>query len=211
MEPKRLDRQAAIEVAADLTKLLEPAFIRLEVAGALRRGLDTVKDIDLVGIGAFGARTVGLFDDTEPVNLVTELVGQLITKGTFSKRVDENTGQTHMGERSMRLVYQGMPVDLYVTYDAMNFGLLKLIRTGPYLFGKRVVTPTYMAGLLLGKYVIKEGWVRPRKDLEQRLPTPEEEDVFEFLAVDYCEPAERIKHGFVNRPKAATKRRGSNT
>lgn len=210
MQPKRLERQAAIAQAAKLVELLNPAFLRLEVAGALRRGMDTVKDIDLVGIGAFGARSVGLFDDTEAVNLVTERVDQLLQDGTLSKRVDDK-GQTHMGEKSMRMVFDGMPVDLYVTYDAMNYGLLKVIRTGPYLFAKRIVTPVYMAGLLNSKYVVKEGWIRPRKDQDERVPTPEEEDVFEFLTIGYCEPNKRVDHAFANRPRAASKSRRSNT
>lgn len=207
---ERYERQLAIQKAAELCAILEPAFIRLEVAGSIRRGMDSCKDLELVGVGSIGVRSVGLFDDNEEVNMVTQLVDQLLHDKVLAKRPDEKTGGFHMGEKSMRLLFGALPVDLFVTYDPLNYGLLKMIRTGPYLFSKRIVTPTYMAGLLQAKYMVREGWIRLRKN-EERIPTPEEQDVFDCLTVGWTEPKDRVKHGFANKPRKATKNWGSKT
>lgn len=50
MTDRRMKRKTALRAAQELLELLRPGVTRIEIAGSVRRGRATVKDLELVAL-----------------------------------------------------------------------------------------------------------------------------------------------------------------
>jgi DNA polymerase beta thumb len=83
------------------------------------------------------------------------------------------------------LLAAGIKLDLFIA-DPTNFGLILAIRTGSGEFTTALVTRAKEVGLpSVDGYLTRGG---------ERVVTPEEEDVFELLGLEWTDPA--LRHSF---------------
>jgi DNA polymerase/3'-5' exonuclease PolX len=178
-------------VAADLLDLLVPGCSRIQIAGSVRRRKAIVHDIEIVAIPRIGQRVkAGLFgDETEPVNMLEEEVTDHLVAGTLSLRPVENhraDGSVDVQEKNgpafKALVFDGIPVDLFIT-DVDRWGCIFALRTGPGDWNVRLVMDCKRINRR-----VAEGRVL---HLGKPVPTPEETDFFRELGQPWLEPWER--------------------
>jgi DNA polymerase (family 10) len=168
-----------------LCELLTPACERIEVAGSIRRGKSTVKDIELVAISktarlVFGE--VGLMDE------VDRLLKHLEERGNVS--LIGPTGQTRYGPRYRQFwLYsddgQRVPVDLFIVQPPAQWGSIFAIRTGPNDFN----------GYIMRNVLGYRGMRQIEGHLEtahgETINTPEEADWFTALGLPFIPPENR--------------------
>lgn len=134
----------AREIASEVMALLGDSCDRMEIAGSVRRKAALVGDVEICFQPKFALRQCGLFDLT-PVNLEFELAQKLRGDGVFIDRRASN-GSPCFGPAFQRILYKGMPVDLFGCIEPADWGIMLLIRTGPRDFSKRFVTSTLFGG-----------------------------------------------------------------
>jgi DNA polymerase/3'-5' exonuclease PolX len=182
----------AFPIAQQIYGQLAPSCERLAIAGSIRRGKLDVGDVELVAIPRYIEEPSRLWGDTNRVSVLDRVLGQLeAPPSVFLERI---LG----GDRYMRLrhVRSGLQVDLFIT-TRDQFGLTLLTRTGPADYSHWLVTEARRRG-----FHSCGGWLRrglaPHSETtyrdcgHERIPTPEERDVFAALAMPWIEPTERI-------------------
>jgi DNA polymerase/3'-5' exonuclease PolX len=180
--------ETAQAAARDLLALLEPACARLEIAGSLRRGVEAVKDVELCAAPLTDAIQSGLFGETQTVSRLEGLVASLLRIGRLSPRLDTN-GVQRLGPRYKALLYQEIPVDLFIT-DAARWGAIYAIRTGPSGFSHLCVTSRALDGAMPYGMRQQDGGLWHG---DMQLETPEEEDWFRALGLPCWPPHERTE------------------
>jgi DNA polymerase/3'-5' exonuclease PolX len=166
-------------------ELLAPACERIQIAGSIRRRKETVKDVEIVLIPK--TEPTGMFGDGPPASLQFQLVQEWASVGVFRHRLDKN-GRPACGPRFQRLIFEGMPLDVFCVLPPAQWGLILAIRTGPWEFSKRMMTPKHLGGMLPMGCKVQDGQLWDR---QQPIPLPEEEDVFRHLGMDWIEPEAR--------------------
>lgn len=180
--------------AEQLIEQMQPYCHRIEIAGSIRRGKPEVKDIEIVAAPKWEDRKCGgvLFAEleiTKPSNLLfawalaQPAAGSLqwIKPGTNDIQVWTPSPD---GKYWRGLIGGEIKLDLFLA-SAENFGLIKMIRTGDSSFSREVVTYALKTnrrcqnGFLTGP----EG---------ENIPTPEEQDVFDILGIEWVEPCKRV-------------------
>lgn len=190
--------------AREMARLLEEQ-IRLPVvaeqwlrAGSLRRGKEMIGDIEMVARPKIEYRPGDndLFGNAVLLehNRLWERLDYLYDEGVIGKEV-KSDGHTRWGERYRALMYGGWTFEIFLA-DALNFGLIGLIRTGSAEFSQHVVTRIKGRGV----YRVAGGYLRPYYDWEATvkeinamriIPCPDEQTVFEAAGMDYVEPSRR--------------------
>ena len=167
----------AKKVADDLLVLLGDHFERLEIAGSLRRKKDLIGDIELVGI--LQTIKVGLFGFSEvlPTRAITDLMARFGYKA-------EKAGEKYIKFVSSRK----MSVDLFLCTPE-TWGCIFMIRTGSAEFARNMVTRRVLGGWCPNHLGFSEGrlWEYQGTELVA-LETPEEEDVFREMGLDFIPP-----------------------
>ena len=161
--------------AATLIELLAPTCERIQVAGSIRRAKTKVKDIELVAIPV-AEREENLFG--EPVGNrypIDDLLSGLNVK--LSKN----------GDRYKQFEFEGQQVDLFLA-SQNRWGVIFTIRTGDWKFSKKLMTPQSFGGYLPFGMKVKDG--RLWKE-GIALQTPEEQDYFEVIGLDWIDPRDR--------------------
>lgn len=202
--------------------LIEPYTDRLIVAGSLRRRLPTVGDVEIVCVPRVETREVSvatLFGNdiqAEEVDCLHERLDQLVAEGVVEKR-PRSDGLTFWGPKWKMLTFRGIPFDLFSCVNGWQagkvepvaeperLGIILLIRTGPFDYSHRLVTPKdqkcevgkkgnghaiMRPGLLPERFRVQDGWLTSRVSGE-KIPTPDEQTVYQLLGLDYAEPWER--------------------
>lgn len=177
-------------IAGRLVSQMSPFCRRAQIAGSIRRGRQEVKDIEIVAVPEWGESSLGLFlDGGEKINKLlqwafdAESAGDLtwIKPGTHEVIPWEPKRD---GKYWRALLCEGIKLDLFLTTEE-QWGLIYLIRTGSAEFSQGVMT--YVKHQTA--YRIKDGALLDGEG--KALPTPEEEDVFKLLRLDYVEPCGR--------------------
>lgn len=155
----------------------------IEIAGSLRRGRDTVGDIELVAVprvptNLFGQRIKGAPD--------------LLTSHLRYRKVP----MTLDGDRLKRFVYRGIPVDLAIVHpdDIGRYGWRMVLSTGSAKFNRWLVTPKSKGGGMPAGMKADEGWLWAREGPGQwpsRLHTPDETSVFHAMKLPGIPPRDR--------------------
>ncbi len=172
----------AKEIADKWLDYLAPACTRIEIAGSVRREKPEVKDIELVAVPLIHQEEDLFGGPGEKVNILETLIGGLKRGKGFRSIVKD-------GPRYKQIVLnEGINLDLFIVLPPAEWGVLFLIRTGPADFSKKLVTSRRAGGLLPSNLKVKDGAVWRGID---KLPTPEERDVFRLLDMAYTEPRER--------------------
>lgn len=103
-------------LAADIVDALRPTAERVEIAGSLRRGSETVKDIEIV-----------LLNPTPDYYTLTDT---WVAEGMAAKALYGKSGSTRWGWKYRGLSYHDVRFELF-TADSLNYGLIWWLRTGP--------------------------------------------------------------------------------
>jgi DNA polymerase/3'-5' exonuclease PolX len=180
----------ALAAAKDLRSLLAVACDRMEIAGSVRRRKPSVHDLELVAIPTIDEAESGdLWGTPVIVNRLEDRIAGLIDRSVIEPRrvvVNRADGTVEesrrMGAAYKALVYQGLPVDLFIT-DAERWGCIFALRTGPGDWNTRLVTDCkrYFRSVADGRVL----------HLGKPVPTPEEADFFRALGVPWVEPQDR--------------------
>lgn len=184
----RIPLEHARLLADEVVALLEPSCDRIAVAGSIRRRRPDVGDVEIVCLPRYEVIQADLFAPGEGLNrdLLTARCSDLLADGTLAHRPDVN-GHPAFGAKFKRLLYRGVPLDLFSPLPEC-WGVVFCIRTGPAEFSHRLVTPRRQGGLLPGWLRVSEGRIWRA---QTALRTPEEEDVFAAIGLDWIPPEKR--------------------
>lgn len=180
MSKSKLPLSQALPLAEKIAKELRPYCARIEIAGSIRRKRPEIGDIEIVCIPL---TQVNLFGDPGGSLLDPEL--EYLIQEERIIRGDK------WGPKYKKFHPASKPdiaVDLFIT-TAPEWGYTFTIRTGSADFSARIVTPKQKGGYLPGH--LQVGYCRLWKN-GQALETPEEEDIFKALGLEWIPPEERI-------------------
>ena len=203
-----------LSLANELLSALAPGCERIEVAGSLRRGSPTPKDIELVAIPktVFIPNLFNEQNESEAVNTwkyvhvynLNYALDDLILEGAW--QYDPQTKRN--GEKYKRLRHTSernhagalVACDLFIV-NPRTWGIQFAIRTGPQAFSKALVIRAHKCGMFVDGGLLH--WHRRlyKEDAGQPcskgaacpliIETPEEADFFRALDLPYCEPQQR--------------------
>lgn len=171
----RIPRALALAEAIKIMQSIGPVCDRVEVAGSLRRKRPDVGDIEIVAIPTPAESLFGdLFYSAAPVKAALERAGytEFSKDGELFKQFQTPTG---------------VNCDLFLTTPE-GWGLCYLIRTGPAEHSRRMVTARREGGLMPSNLRVRD--LRLYRG-PVALPTPEEQDVYNWYGLPYLEPEER--------------------
>ena len=189
---KKFPRAAAIEVAREMVRALEPACERIVIAGSLRRRKEAVGDVEVLLIPRYQSvlveRTQDLFVPTCTIleDMTEEVLIQLIGRGILNKR--QNSLGSEVWGKCNRLalhVASGIPVDLFSTTKACWWNYVTC-RTGGAENNVRIAAAAKAKGYTWHPY--GEGFSDQEGNL---VPVESEQDVFRIVGLPYLEPWER--------------------
>ena len=176
-EAAKLPHDIVLAVAENITATLKTYCHRIAIAGSLRRECSLVGDIELVVIPKLPVNLFG-----EPLlDTPTELDDFLETHAVnFVKN----------GRKYKQFSYGQFSVDLFLQPDPATWGMNYTIRTGSADFTRWLVTKRSQGGAMPSGMRCSEA--RLWRD-GVKLDTPEEEDVFDAIGLDFIPPPERFK------------------
>ena len=194
-------------IAKRAVKTFSPACHRIEIAGSLRRGNQTVGDIEIVAIPILNY--IGIFKDLWESNLDLVL-NDLVKAGKITKIRAGDKAKSYM----VNVTKPAVKIDIFVA-NPINWGLIMAIRTGPAGYSKHIVTQRCKGGALDDDYRVSGGflwrfrdsapddWEKPDGvDPDEAtaqidgvehviVPTPEESDFFQHIKGGYIPPDKR--------------------
>lgn len=162
---------------------------RIEIAGSIRRGSPDVSDIEILAAPAMARQIhLDLFEDVAVESLLDQFVESQLRAGRWQHRLDKH-GKKACGQKYKRLlVDDGVALDLFSVIAPAAWGVLFTIRTGPWQFSRRMVTPRAKGGCLPDDCQVKDGTVyRNGTPLE----IEEEEDFFALCGLEWIAPSAR--------------------
>lgn len=190
----------AREAAERLVEAVSLFCTRIEIAGSIRREMPFVGDIEIVAAPRVRSIQAGLFGGAggpekdalhEHIHLMLQF-----------KRIDlearrDGGGGTALGERHKRLVWEGLPLDLFCVKPRAQFGAVFAIRTGPAGFSKLLVTSKSEGGAMPFGMCQHEGalWRGDPKRGGVIVETPEERDWFREIGVPHWPAPRRSAEG----------------
>lgn len=175
------DRQTlrfAKQVADKLVQHLSPFCEKIEVGGSVRRGAQTVKDVEIVVIPR-GDELWRVLD--------TKVKEGKIEKAVYGRRNGKPIYR--WGNKYRGFVWAGMKIEVFAA-TAENWGYIYLLRTGP---GEANTAIMQACKVLQAPFQFKEGYAYRNGKV---IPLANEEDVFKLLGLEYVHPAERSEAGY---------------
>ena len=187
---KKMEYSKAILIAQEIKRRIAntPGIRKVEIVGSIRREKPEVKDIEILIEP----------DVIEP----RDLFGNKLLDIPQSERIDwiklleADFGPVKKIKGGMRYKqYSINPpdgqinLDLFICFPPAQWGALKVIRTGPWEFSKKVVTPEYKGGYLKNQFIVVDGSVVMVGS--GAYATPTEKDFFDCLIIDYLKPKDR--------------------
>ncbi len=213
----RFKRDVVLPRAHVLLEQLRPACEQIEIAGSLRRGKETVGDIEIVALPTFEHHVVAgqldMFGGGTPATVervcrLDKVLEDLIA----AKNIFRDRPYTHQkgrwGEKQKTVwialeTDQGtehIQVDLFIVTPPAQWGPIFTIRTGPSEFGKALMQ--YINSRTLLKQ--NDGYLSYRGTSEV-VQTPTEQAYFDALGLAWIAPADRCADAL----KRAVKRNGA--
>ena len=161
---------------------------------SIRRKKAEVGDIEIVAVPKMGrARGAGLFADTEfvYVNLLDELMQKLLNLSQAIVPGDRTKDgrKAPFSERYYKFRYDGYQFDLFVVLPPAEWGIIFVIRTGPAMYSKWLVTEALYKGM---QVVDGQLWRIVNGQKLSIISCPEEKSFFRALDILYEEPEKRI-------------------
>lgn len=189
--PLRLPLAQAAPLAAKIADDLRPVCERVEVVGSVRRGCETVGDIELVVIPKYAAN---LFGEERGQNLLDMHLVALCNQGRLMRASD-----TPIQELSIKPFYIGsllreqrfFKLEINQT-DAEAWPVLLAIKTGPAEFSHKLVSHSdnVRGGFLPRGWRVADGW-RVWNDRGERVRFESEREFIEAFCGAWVEPEAR--------------------
>jgi DNA polymerase/3'-5' exonuclease PolX len=187
----RLPLAEAQHIAGQIVGQLDPACVRLAIAGSIRRGRPDVGDIELVAIPRFRQEPSSLWGDKTEVSVLAEKLA--------IEEADHVLERISGGERYVKLRHlrSGLQVDLFLVLPPASWGVIFAIRTGPADYSQWLVTYARRQGMHVCGGSLRRGLgvyddcTRGRECCCPVIPTPEERDLYAALGMPWVEPGER--------------------
>jgi DNA polymerase/3'-5' exonuclease PolX len=178
----KLNLSQALPLAEKIKTTLSPACDRIEIAGSIRRRAPIVGDIEIVAIPKMCPdleAQPSLFGEPQKmVSALDPLLEKLVSEKPHFKWGSKN-GELY---KNFRVQFNSdgaeIALDLFITTPP-QWGYIFALRTGPGDFNKAWVTQQSKGGLLPDEYRFEGGWLVGPDG--QRIPTPEEIDIFGLL------------------------------
>lgn len=193
-----MKRIEALSIAQNLVEALTPSCEQIQIAGSLRRGNPEVKDIEIVAIPKLEIEQVvdmfGHVLETYEISTLDYMLELQLHSIAWNK--DEETKRWGPRYKRLRHITTGICCDLFIT-DKIRWGYQITIRTGPWDFSKAIVTLALRRGWHFSNSLLHKHAKHNNKPCDRMAACPfvamarEEKDVFEFLDLPWCEPADR--------------------
>lgn len=185
-----MDIHSARHLANEILEHIAPFCERAEIAGSVRRGKADVKDIEIVCIPKPRGRPS--FGDAKPFKTELDaLLYSLCNSAASPLRMKALKGGDKY--KQFHIPKAGVNLDLFIVTPPAQWGVQFVIRTGPAEFSQWVVTQARKGGALPDHCKVDQGavWRTAGDSMWEVLPTPEEQDFFNLLHLDWKEPGER--------------------
>jgi DNA polymerase/3'-5' exonuclease PolX len=193
---KRVPLATAIDLAAEIEKLLIPISMKVMTVGSVRRKKEQVGDIEIAALA--GEITMSdLFGKVLSVERTTidEVVDNLWARSDTRWIADgPNKGHKH---KKILHPETNVKCDIYVVMDVRAWGSSVVVRTGPYQFSRHVMTVAqsrgwhFSDGFLLHQHMKRRRPCRFGPNCKDIIPLEHEADVFEVLKIPVLTPEER--------------------
>lgn len=186
-----MEYDKALSLAEKVLDLLAPACKCIEIAGSIRRQKPDPNDINLVAIPDLRPPRLSFGSPPYTTTLDAILVGLVCDDETFLIHIGLNGPKL----KSFSISQDGgqhwlINVDLYLCTPPSDWGVLKLIRTGPKEFSHWIVTPKWQGGGLPNGYYVEDNRVLNRTTKEN-IPCLDEIDFLHFCKLDWISPSIR--------------------
>lgn len=169
----------AQRAAKELVAELEPHCHRIQVAGSIRCREPEVKDIEIVCVPRTSRNLFGEMDLEQPHAVRRRLE-------EFGVRPRHNVNGHHIGwgQRFLAGELEGVAIDVFCVLPPAQWGCILAIRTGPAQYSRHLVTiaKRRKTPCVDGRLVRSAGG---------EILTPEEEDFFAALGLDWVAPEDR--------------------
>lgn len=183
----KFPRALATSIAQEYVDFLTPYCEKIEIAGSLRRRKEEVGDIEILFIPKTEVtRDFDMFKWTK-VDLAWRAIDAMLRTHVLAKRPNVH-GHVTWGDLN-KLGFDpetGIPVDFF-TATAENWFNFLVVRTGPAENNIRIATAAQAKGWKWNTY--GDGFTRGIGLEAHRAES--EQDVFEFVGLEYREPWER--------------------
>lgn len=164
---KLITRDEATPIVEEITARLMPHCEKVEVVGSYRRQRKQIHDVEFVILPKKEKIPIDLFGNVQEVRNL-ELVADI-------KSLQKIKGSASDGKYTQRIHPSGMKIDFFFA-DNLNYGWIKLIRTGPWTYSKYVASKQ----LPMWGYSSKNGYITRRVDYII-MPVPDEEQVYQLI------------------------------
>lgn len=174
------------------SRLIGGCCEKWEVAGSVRRRLQTVHDLEFVAIGSTEFRTTDSLFPVE-VNVLDELMAE-VSAGNVPhvKRCPPQNGRSSpWGERYKKLLFEHagrwFVIDLFLVTPE-TWGAQLAIRTGPADFSRLLVTSRRFGGAMPDGWKLSEGRLHTPDGMLKGCHTSSEREFFAILKLPCWEP-----------------------
>ncbi len=205
---EHMQQWKANQIAYEVECLIKPTCERVEVVGSVRRGRKECKDIDFILIPKFSVPVLqrGMFVD--------DVMGERENVTVQELKKIEDLNWLAIGDKKLECTYRDEPIkiEIWMVHDVEQWGLAKLVRTGPAEFSKRMATfmlhkHLHMADHLLHMHEKSEigraGACKNHLACTMIADTKREVDVFRVLGLDYLLPEARNMEMLIKLEKKA--------
>jgi DNA polymerase/3'-5' exonuclease PolX len=188
-QKQRFRIAAAMAVADEILRWLDPSCFQTAVAGSIRRGKPMVSDVEIL----FIPRSEKQRDPADmfgwlTVNLADQVIAQMEKAGVLARR-KSITGTETYGKLNKLMIHRasGIPVDLFTEPSANDWWRSLVIRTGPKELNIRLIETAARYGVKVHAY----GVGLTREDGSPIVCTSEEE-FFDICGVPFIAPKARL-------------------
>lgn len=181
----RIAYKSAFRIASYYLEDLRPFCERIEFAGSLRRRSPMVGDAEIVMIPKVEEERDMFGDVINTKSLLEEALPSLLKKWDASTTLN--------GPKQKKVIFRvdTFPLDLFIVKPE-TWGVLFTLRTGPEEYGHWLVTKKMHNGAMPDGMYVREGRLYDGSlSRVVTLDTPEEEDFFKAIGLEWKEPSER--------------------